>query len=102
MTVLEHALQLWGLGLSIIPVPRPQPGAPAGQAGDGKVPTIPWRPYQTQPPDEQQVKEWFGGEPMNIAILTGAVSGIVAIDADTPEAVRAATRRFPYTPWQTL
>lgn len=38
---------------------------------------------------------------MNLAVVTGAVSGVVVIDADSPKALRWCVRRFPYTPWQT-
>ena len=37
----------------------------------------------------------------NIAIVTGEVSGVVAVDADSPTAIRWATRHLAYTPWQT-
>ena len=97
----EQAFKLWRLGLSVIPIPRPRLGVPIGQPGDGKVPAIPWREYQTRLATEDEIREWFSREPMNIAIVTGKVSGIVVVDADSPEAVRFATRRLPWTPWQT-
>ncbi len=46
--------------------------------------------------------QWFGGEPMNLAIVTGAVSGVVVIDADSRDALAWWTKHLPYTPWQTL
>jgi hypothetical protein len=48
MTPLNHALSLARRGLSVIPVPAPRPGVSEGTAGDGKVPTIAWKAYQTQ------------------------------------------------------
>jgi hypothetical protein len=38
---------------------------------------------------------------MNLAVVTGAISGVVVIDTDSPDALRWITKRFPYTPWQT-
>jgi hypothetical protein len=68
--------------------------------GDGKVPALPWREYQTRLPTAEEIDEWFGA-PMNLAVITGAISGVVVIDADEPEALRWLVRRLPYTPWQT-
>jgi hypothetical protein len=98
---LEHARRLLALGLSVIPVPRPRPGVPPGDVGDGKVPAIAWREYQTRLPTENEIGAWFGGEPMNLAVITGAVSDAVVIDADSPEALHWLVRRLPYTPRQT-
>jgi len=99
--VLPVALQLLSRGLSVIPVPRPRAGVPVGQPGDGKVPAIAWREFQSRLPTEAEVHRWFSREPMNLAIVTGEVSNIVAVDADDPAALRWSTRRLPYTPWQT-
>jgi hypothetical protein len=98
---LPIALRLLALGLSVIPVPRPRDGVPAGTPGDGKVPAIQWRPYQDRLPTTKEVSHWFGGAEMNLAVITGAVSGVIVIDADEPDALRWLVRRLPYTPWQT-
>jgi hypothetical protein len=65
------------------------------------VPAIPWREYQTRLPTEAELATWFGGGPMNLAIVTGALSDVVVIDCDSPAAMAWAKRRLPYTPWQT-
>ena len=62
---------------------------------------MPWREYQTRLPTEAEIAAWFSGDPMNIAVVTGAISGIVVIDCDSRESLRAIVRRLPYTPWQT-
>jgi hypothetical protein len=69
--------------------------------GDGKVPALAWREYQTRLPTQKEIYEWFGAAAMNLAVITGAISGVVVIDADEPEALRWLVRRLPYTPWQT-
>src|SRR4030095_3873225 len=44
---------------------------------------------------------WFGSDAMNLAIVTGAGSGVVVVDADSQDAIRWAVHTLPYTPWQT-
>ena len=95
------AQRFLALGLSVIPVPRPRPGVPAGQPGDGKVPAIAWSEYQERRPTASEIDAWFGAAPMNLAVITGQVSGVVVVDADEPEALRWLVRRLPWTPWQT-
>jgi len=94
MNGLQIALDLWHRGLSVIPVPRPY------GRHDGKRPIIAWREFQEQQATESEVRAWFATA-QNIAVVTGRVSGVVVIDADTPEALRWATKHLPYTPWQT-
>jgi hypothetical protein len=98
---LQLARALWDRGLSVIPVPRPEPNARAGEPGDGKVPAIAWRTYQGRQPTAAEIHGWFNATPQNLAVVTGAISGIVVVDADTPEALRWCVERLPYTPWQT-
>jgi hypothetical protein len=99
--LLQIAHRLLGLGLSVIPVPRPRPSALQGRPGDGKVPALSWREYQTRLPTPQEVDVWFGAAPMNLAVITGAVSDVVVVDADDSEALRWCTRHLPYTARQT-
>jgi len=98
---LHSARRLLGLGLSVIPVPRPRPGVPPGMPGDGKVPALAWRAYQTRLPIPQEIDTWFGVTSMNLAVITGAISDVVVIDADDRDALRWCTKHLPYTPWQT-
>jgi hypothetical protein len=97
----RHALALWRRGLSVFPLPRPRPGVPPGVPGDGKVPAMRWKELQKRLPTWNEIAQWFGHEPVNIAAATGAVSDVVVIDADAPEALRWCTQHLPYTPWQT-
>lgn len=100
MSSLDSALELWKRGLSVIPVPRPQPGAEKGQAGDGKVPLIAWKEYQDRRPTEDELRAWFATD-QNLAIITGAVSGVVVVDVDSEDAHQLVVKRLPRTPWQT-
>lgn len=92
---LDWARWYVGLGLSVIPIPAPD------DRHDGKVPVIAWREFQSRRASEDEIRVWFGGVPMNVAIVTGAVSGVVVVDLDSPEAVHWWTRRRPFSPWQT-
>lgn len=65
------------------------------------MPAIAWREYQTRLPHDGEIARWFGGAPMNIAVITGTISDVVVIDADSPQALRWCTKNLPYTPWQT-
>ena len=96
---LGFALELRGLELSVIPVPRPVAGTPKGRAGDGKVPAIAWKEYQAHLPTEDEIRTWFATD-QNLAIITGAVSGVVVVDADSPEAVAWVKRNMLRTPWR--
>jgi Bifunctional DNA primase/polymerase, N-terminal len=92
---LAHARRLRALGLSVISVPRPD------GRHDGKVPAMPWLEFQQRHATDAELDAWFGGAPMNVAVITGAISGVVVVDADSPEALRWCTAHLAYTPWQT-
>ena len=90
MTPLERAYALRERGLSIFPIPY-----------GTKIPTIAWKPYQLELPTDDELQVWFGdGQPTNIGIVTGAISGLVVIDADNSGAVAYCQFLLPYTPWQ--
>lgn len=99
-STLERARTLAALGLVVIPIPSPRPGVAAGRPGDGKVPAIAWRDFQDRRPTDRELRRWFATE-SNLAVVTGAISGVVAVDADSLEALLWCTTRLPYTPWQT-
>lgn len=98
---LAIARRYLALGFSVIPVPRPRPGVPKGQPGDGKVPILAWKEFQSRRPTDEELAFWFSGEPMNLAVVTGAISGVVVVDADDEPARLWCVRHLPYTPWQT-
>ena len=100
MTALARARALVARGLSVIPVPAPRPGALPNEPGDGKVPAIAWKPYQSRLATDAELVQWFSREPINLAVVTGALSGVVVIDADSEQAKRWLVRSLPYTPWQ--
>jgi len=60
-----------------------------------------WDEYKKRRPTREEVMKWFTEYPdANIAIITGAVSGIIVMDLDSPGAANYALSRgwFPSTP----
>lgn len=70
--MLDHALRLLSLGLSVFPLqPR------------GKRPEIKWEKYQRERADEAQIRAWWKAKPdANIAVATGPASGVFVLDVD--------------------
>jgi len=70
---MEAAAQAYGRhGWSVIPI----------QPAD-KRPLIPWRAYQERRATAAEISAWFRRWPgANLAIVTGALSGLVVLDVD--------------------
>lgn len=85
----EEALDLIAKqGFSIIPL-RPM----------DKKPLLPsWAEFQTRPPTEEEVEDWWTRWPnANIGIVTGAVSGIVVVDVDGQNGLGWMKANMPVT-----
>lgn len=49
----------------------------------GKRPLVRWEEFQRRRPDESELRSWLGRRPdANLAVVTGAVSGLVVLDVD--------------------
>ena len=49
----------------------------------GKRPIVRWQTFEERHPTEPEVRGWFERWPLaNVAIVTGAISGIVILDVD--------------------
>jgi len=87
--VICTAVRLCQLGWSLIPLHR-----------ETKVACVRWSEYQHRRPKVNEVGRWlvvqFPG--CNYGIITGAVSGIVVVEADDEAAVRVLHEKFPPTP----
>jgi hypothetical protein len=76
--VFAVAFKLHTLGFSVIP---------SGAGELHKYPLVPWIPYQQRQPTDADLETWQQEfHPKLWGIVTGAISGLVAIDADTLEA----------------
>jgi len=68
--VLAAAHRYLQSGLSIIPI----------KTDGGKGPSLQeWKPLQSRLPSEKEIQDWFGHRKRGIAIVTGAVSGLVEV-----------------------
>ena len=72
---LDTALRLYSLGFSVIPI----------KARDKKPALTSWKEFQTRRATETEIRGWFKDQDLNVAIVTGAISDAVVIDADSPE-----------------
>ena len=71
MSLVTEALQYAERGFSIIPV------------GKDKRPLIKWSIFQTRIATSNEIQQWFVSFPeANIAVVTGAISGIVVVDIE--------------------
>jgi len=58
-----------------------------------------WERYQRTRPSEATVLKWWDCWPnANVALITGAVSGIVVVDCDSPETINVAAKMLGDTP----
>lgn len=80
MTNLDAALELLDMGWSVIPMRT-----------ETKRPRIQWKKYQEELPTEAEVEAWWTAYPDDpIALITGALSGVVVVDCDNEDALHAA------------
>lgn len=78
----EFAKERLTEGWSVIPI------------GQNKQPAVPWKSYYEHP---MAVKHWtYSG--CNIALVTGAVSGVVVVDCDSENAMAGWLQNMPLTP----
>jgi hypothetical protein len=88
-STFDFAQQYAAAGLSVIPcLPR------------DKKPAIPWQQYQERRATASELSAWFGnGKAHNLAIVTGAVSGVLVLDVDGSEGLASiADKSLPPTP----
>ncbi len=85
-----------------MPIDHPATTTQTDESRIGKIPTLPsWKGLQTERPSESDIRSWFDcGHLRNIGIVTGAISDLVVVDCDSPEAIAWADARLPATPWR--
>lgn len=90
-------------GFSVIALDHPKAPNGTDPSQAGKLPIASWKIFQIAKATDDNLFAWFGnGTPRNLAIVTGAISGIVVIDCDTPAAEVWADAHLPPTPMMTL
>lgn len=68
---LEAARALDALGWNVLPAPE-----------GGKAPTVNWRKFQDQR-TSTKLRLWFGTDAVNLFVMTGSVSQLLVLDADS-------------------
>lgn len=82
MKEMAHALV--GMGKSVIIV------------GKDKRPLLVWQKYQTERATTDEINEWFDWHPdANLALVTGAISGVTVIDCDSEDANERFVSEYP-------
>ena len=83
---LQQALHLDRCGLSLVPI-----------RWRDKRPSTAWETYQERRPTVIELGRWLA-RPSNLAIACGAISGVVVVDLDSPQALAWAEAHLPPTP----
>ncbi len=97
--MLTIARDLAARGFSVIPLDHPEDTWVTDPDGIGKTAAVPWSVFQQTRPTDEQLRDWFGnGRQRNLAIVTGSISGIVAVDGDSREALAWMDAYLPHTP----
>ncbi|HEV8339584.1 MAG TPA: bifunctional DNA primase/polymerase [bacterium] len=86
-----------GMDLSLLPKhirSRVDANSPNYSERDvGKVPLVKWKPYESRLPTETEIRRWWTQWPgANIGLVTGKISRVVVVDADSPEAIALIER----------
>lgn len=63
-----------------------------------KAPAIAWKKYQSERPTETELRMWFKDDRLNVGIVTGKISSLVVVDADSAEEAAWWRKSFPETP----
>src|SRR5688572_22501260 len=88
--------------LSVIALDHPDATRETDPKRIGQVPRSRWEPFQRARPSDDNLTAWFGnGKPCNLAIVTGAISNVVSIDGDSPEALTWMRAHLPETEMRT-
>jgi hypothetical protein len=102
--LLQAALSYAERGWSVIPLHCVKDGrCTCGKVNcqkPGKHPRVPWAEFQKRHATEVEIKQWWHQWPgANVGVITGAVSGLLALDVDSEEGKEALRRKhIPLTP----
>ncbi len=93
---LRAALRYRQLGWSVLPIHPPT----FGEKKSGKNPAVrTWKQFTVAACSEAEIRDFFGRDrDYSIAIMCGQVSHLVAVDADSKEAMSFVRKNLPATP----
>lgn len=82
--ILDAALGYHDIGWSVVPA-----------MARAKRPSIRWQPFQDRRASKGDLKKWFERRPdANLAVVTGAISGIVVLDVDVSHGGRESLKQL--------
>lgn len=88
--ILKAALEYEGLGYSVIPL------NPSEDEEIGKKPYVSWTEFQNRKPTQDEIKKWWNQFPKAmIGVVTGKISGLMAVDADDTDSIQKAEELIP-------
>jgi hypothetical protein len=92
---LAAALEYAQRGYSVIPINTASNG--------GKAPLVPWQEFQKRRATEAEIRNWWDLFPdANVGIVTGAISGLIVVDADGADGETSLVRLLRSEDQQTL
>ncbi len=96
-SIYRTAIELWSLGLSVIPL---KPLDLTGDVSQYKRPAIgAWKEFQQRRATVEELQAWFADHPdRGLAIVTGRISGIIAVDVDNVDLRDWLLKWVPETP----
>lgn len=84
LSIEKAAVEYLSRGWSVIPVRE-----------RAKRPAIAWKPYQEKCASEETLRNWFRRNPeRNVAVVTGALSGLVVVDVDPRHGGKESLRQL--------
>jgi hypothetical protein len=84
MTILEYALKYAEKNYSVIPISH------------DKRPLVKWEPHQKTRATSETIRGWWQKFPeAGVGIVTGALSNLLVVDTDTPEATQRIQEAIP-------
>lgn len=88
MQIQDAAIEYSEQGFSVIPI----------QPGWDKKPLVSWKEFQKRRATPEKIDGWFQKWPdANIGIVTGSISGVAVVDADSDNAEQWVTENCPAT-----
>lgn len=60
-----------------------------------KIPLVRWEAYQKRHATVDELEQWFTRSPFNVGVVTGRISGIFVVDADSIAALEWAREHLP-------
>jgi len=95
MDWLKNALAYRKIGWSVLPMRPANDPHPNDPDGEGKIPYVKWKQYQTKLPSEKTIRRWAKQFPKaQMGIVTGKASGFLSFDFDSPAALESFRSQY--------